>query len=65
MDRIGSARYNTGSLIESDRELIEFFRWAAELPGFSGGDFTDTRKVANPTSCTGDSAEEIHAGNFL
>ena len=29
---LGSPRYNPGGLIESDRELIDFFRWAAGLP---------------------------------
>jgi nitrite reductase/ring-hydroxylating ferredoxin subunit len=65
MDRIGSARYNPGGLIESDRELIEFFRWAAELPGSSPESFTDWRKVVAPAICSGNSAEKIQAGNIL
>jgi nitrite reductase/ring-hydroxylating ferredoxin subunit len=32
IDRLGGIRYNPAGLIESDRELTEFFRWAAALP---------------------------------
>ena len=36
IDRLGGIRYNPASLIENDRELIEFFRWAAALPHWPG-----------------------------
>ena len=65
IDRLGSIRYNPEGLLESDRELMEFFRWAAELPGSSPEDCTERRKAATPVSPAEDSAEQIRAGNWL
>jgi hypothetical protein len=31
-DSLGSPRYNPSSLVETDREMIDYFRWAATLP---------------------------------
>ena len=36
LTRLGGIRYNPASLIDSDRELIEYFRWVAALPRTSG-----------------------------
>jgi hypothetical protein len=58
IDRLGSIRYNPMGLIESDRELLDFFRWAAELPGSFREDCTERRTVAVPASSAEDSAEK-------
>ena len=39
---LGNPQYNAANLVEADRELIEYFKWAAALPGpdfdeFAGG----------------------------
>jgi hypothetical protein len=36
IDRLGGIHYNPVGLIETDHELIEFFRWAAALPSGPG-----------------------------
>lgn len=35
-EALGSPSYNPRSLIEVDREMIEYFHWVAELPGSAG-----------------------------
>lgn len=37
ISRLGGIRYNPQSLIENDRELIEYFKWVASLPQRSQG----------------------------
>jgi nitrite reductase/ring-hydroxylating ferredoxin subunit len=38
LTRLSGIRYNPASLIETDRELIEYFRWVAALPQGPGRD---------------------------
>ena len=35
IQRLPGIRYNRGGLVESDRQLIEYFQWASRLPGES------------------------------
>jgi nitrite reductase/ring-hydroxylating ferredoxin subunit len=57
IDRLGGIRYNPTGLIETDRELTEFFRWVAALPRGPGELGGGVRRQAggtvraNGTSC--------------
>jgi hypothetical protein len=36
---LGNPQYNAANLVEADEELIEYFKWAAALPGPNFGEF--------------------------
>jgi phenylpropionate dioxygenase-like ring-hydroxylating dioxygenase large terminal subunit len=43
--RLAGIRYSPHTLIECDRDLVEFFRWAADLPGDEGGSAAEASRA--------------------
>jgi hypothetical protein len=60
-ERLQGIRYNPSSLIESDGPMIDFFRWAAELPRDVVWQDTPRARCAMTESCVAQASTDGHS----